>query len=110
MKNIIVKLLVLSLVQNINQLAIAHWEKLESQDGYFSRLLDHNFVLVAFLDSDICPECVLDIVEKMKFLEENRFAQENEIELLYADVSVVKKLKSHYSLKDDNYLYFFVRN
>lgn len=35
----------------------AHWEEIEKQEGYFSRLIDNDFVVVTYFNGNACKDC-----------------------------------------------------
>lgn len=91
---------------NANQ---AKWEEFNSQDGFFHRLYNKNFVIVLFLkNNNSCENCENPILKSLKFFEEEKDIINNEIDLIYIDVDKVNFFKSHYDLEDKNYFCFFI--
>lgn len=99
-------LLILLITLNAINSKIAQWEEISKQDGFFSKLLDQDFVVV-LSNTNKNQEKILRDLEN---LENNSFIKENKVDLLFINNDKTEFFKRHYDLTNDTNLYFFIRN
>lgn len=99
-------LLILIISINLIDSKIAEWEEIVKQDGFFSRLLDQNFVLVLSSTENNQKKILRDLDN----LQNRDFVKENNVDLVFLDSNKTSFFKKHYDLETDTNLFFFTRN
>ena len=72
------------------------------QDGFFSRLLDQDFVLVLETNSTNCEDCESEILRNLSKLGENKIIKRNKVDLVYLNSTKTDFFKN---CKIDIFLY-----
>jgi hypothetical protein len=83
---------------------------ISSQNEFFTKTNESDFLLTGFYHSKRCPNCEEKLSKLFNAFSKLEIVRTHQISLMLVDLFAVPFLKEHYSFEFDNNLIFFVRN